>query len=69
MVSGIQQTRASPQMRQSYVLTAVGGTGAGLKPIATANGWSLWPITLLYSAAGLPAFPWNASITSVPRAS
>jgi hypothetical protein len=48
----------------ALVLTAAGGAGAGLAPTATASGWSLWPITLLYSAAGLPAFPWNASIAA-----
>ena len=46
----------------ALVLTAASGKGSGLSPIATASGWSLWPITLLYSAAGLPAFPWNETI-------
>lgn len=34
----------------------------GLSAVATASGWSLWPITLLYSAGGLPAFPWNETV-------
>lgn len=29
---------------------------------ATSNGYSLWPITLLYNAAGVPAFPWRAGV-------
>jgi hypothetical protein len=29
------------------------------RAVAAAAGWCLWPITLLYSAAGLPAFPFN----------
>jgi hypothetical protein len=33
------------------------------RAVATASGWSLWPITLLYSNEGMiPAFPWNASV-------
>lgn len=30
--------------------------------VATASGWSLWPITLLYGDGMMPAFPWNASV-------
>ena len=33
------------------------------RAVATASGWSLWPITLLYSSEGMmPAYPWNASV-------
>ena len=49
--------------QRTLVLTASDpGVPAGLTATATASGWSLWPITLLYSSAGLPAFPWNVSI-------
>jgi hypothetical protein len=41
----------------ALVLTA---PGAG-RAVAAASGWCLWPITRLYSADGLPAFPFNAS--------
>ena len=49
--------------QRTLVLTASeAGVPAGLTATGTASGWSLWPITLLYSGAGLPAWPWNASI-------
>ena len=46
---------------RSVILMAFGDVPAGLAADGTASGWALWPITLLYSAAGLPAFPWNAT--------
>lgn len=45
----------------TVVLTAADAP-AGLTAVSTSCGWSLWPITLLYSAAGLPAFPWNETV-------
>lgn len=56
--AGAATSTASPS---SVILTAPAAP-AGLTAIATASGWSLWPITLLYSAGGLPAFPWNATL-------
>ena len=40
--------------------------GAGdTRAIASASGWSLWPISLLYSLDGmLPVFPWNNTLSS-----
>ena len=35
---------------------------AGAPATATASGWSVWPILLLYSGEGQVAFPWNATI-------
>ena len=45
---------------QALVLQAAGAVNE-TAVAATASGWSLWPITLLYSN-GLPAFPWNATV-------
>lgn len=51
--------------QRTLILTAAdAGVPAGLTATATASGWSLWPITLLYSGAGLPAWPWNATIAA-----
>jgi hypothetical protein len=51
---------------QALVLEAAQARGeAGAA--AAASGWSLWPLTLLYSDAadgGLPAFPFNASLSA-----
>lgn len=45
------------------VLLSATGAPLGLSARATACGWSLWPISLLYDGAGhLPAFPWNATL-------
>lgn len=51
----------------TLVLTAQGAPG-GLTPVSTSSAWSLWPITTLYSAAGLPAWPWNAPVRATERA-
>ena len=47
----------------SELVLEVGSAANGeTRAMATASGWSLWPITLLYSMDGMmPAFPWNAS--------
>jgi len=34
------------------------------RAVATASGWSMWPLTLLYGDGMMPAFPWNASVTT-----
>lgn len=49
------------------VLTAAPAPGGPAPPPgavlnATASGWSLWPITLLYSSRGVPAFPWRLGV-------
>ena len=31
---------------------------AGLRPVATRNGWAGWPVVQLYDAAGFPVHPW-----------
>ena len=48
---------------------AAGGAGARAlagrrkrKPVATENGWGLWPVATLYNAAGLPAYPWRRDV-------
>jgi sialate O-acetylesterase len=44
------------------VLTAAAApSGAALN--ASASGWSLWPITLLYNSRGVPAFPWRVGVS------
>jgi sialate O-acetylesterase len=54
---------------RTLVLTAsAADVPAGLTATATASGWSLWPITLLYSSGGLPAWPWNASVAPAAAA-
>jgi sialate O-acetylesterase len=54
-------TATLDQSSRTLLLLAA-GAGDKLTATATASGWSLWPISLLYSSAGLPAWPWNASI-------
>lgn len=46
---------------QTVVLTA-SNVPAGVTPAATSNGWAAWPVVNLYNGAGLPAYPWSASV-------
>lgn len=51
-----------PPAASATLLLTAQGAPAGLTASATASGWSLWPITLLYSTGGLPVFPWNSTL-------
>lgn len=50
------------------VLTAAAAPPAGATLNATASGWSLWPITLLYNSRGVPVFPWRLGVSPTESA-
>lgn len=44
------------------VLLIAAGTQANDAPVATRYAFNAWPIASLYSSAGFPALPWNATV-------
>ncbi len=69
--SSVQVEEGGQTLLLSVQAPAAAAGSAPLKPVASRNGWSAWPVVILYDAAGLPALPWEQQLggpASAPQA-